>query len=29
VAVMERHGVERILSFDRAYDVVARITRIA
>jgi hypothetical protein len=28
VAVMQHHGIERILSFDRGFDVVAGIARV-
>ncbi|MFQ5704117.1 MAG: type II toxin-antitoxin system VapC family toxin [Gemmatimonadales bacterium] len=29
VAVMDRHGIDRIMSFDRAFDLVPGLTRIA
>jgi predicted nucleic acid-binding protein len=28
VAVMQRHGIERVLSFDRAFDAVAGVSRL-
>ena len=29
VAVMQRHGIDRILSFDRAFDVIPGLTRLS